>query len=91
MIITNLLTVLLNFLTSFLSAINIPGLDDSLVSNIYYVFDLFLDNSETIIGLFLPWNLVKFLLLIVIAIIFAEDLYRFVMWVLRKIPFLGIE
>ena len=43
------------------------------------------------IKFFLPWSYCVLLLKIVLGIIIALELYKFVMWILRKIPMLGMK
>lgn len=40
---------------------------------------------------FLPWSYIVVLLKIVLGIIVALELYKFIMWILRKIPMLGMK
>ena len=45
----------------------------------------------SLLGLFVDLNTVKIVLPIVLVLIEFEHIYDFVMWLLRKIPFLGIK
>ena len=54
------------------------------------IFDLVFDNCS-LIGFFVPLPLVKILLPLVVLVVNFEHIYAGVMWILRKIPVLGIE
>lgn len=57
-------------------------------------FDLIsdmLESSKSLINLFLPWDIVRFGIPIVIVVMNFEHIYNFIMWVIKKIPMLGIK
>lgn len=77
-------------LIDILMVFQVPSLGET-SSNIS---DLLSTASSSCIGfidLFIPWNVVKILIPIAIVIINAEHIYNFIMWILRKIPFLGMS
>lgn len=89
MIIEKILDLIYN-LINVLMVFQVPSLGET-SSNIT---DLLSTASSSCIGfidLFIPWNVVKVLIPIAIVIINAEHIYNFIMWVLRKIPFLGMS
>lgn len=89
MIIESIINMFISLFKSIFQHFNIPSLSDydidlSLISE-------FLNSSQSLINLFLPWSLVKFGLPILLVVLNIEHIYDFTMWVLRKIPMLGIE
>ena len=52
---------------------------------------LIITNAGSLLGLFVDLNTVKVVLPIVLVLIEFEHVYGLVMWLLRKIPFLGIK
>ena len=52
---------------------------------------MIITNAGGLIGLFVDLNTIKIVLPIVLVLIEFEHIYDFVMWLLRKIPFLGIK
>lgn len=91
MIIETLCNALYGFVTVLLSWINIPLLDDSFLSSVTTVLNLAFDNAKGIITLFLPWQLVRIGIPIVLIMSVVRYGYPLVMWVLRKIPMLNIS
>lgn len=69
--------------------LDIPSFSDYNVD--LSLVDTFLESGKSLINMFFPWDLVRFGLPILIIVINAEQIYHFVMWVLRKIPMLGID
>ena len=63
---------------------------EGLVSINSYI-SLIITNAGSLLGLFIDLNTVKIVLPIVLVLIEFEHIYDFVMWLLRKIPFLGIK
>lgn len=84
--ILNAFTAVFKLLFSWL---NIPALSDYNVD--LSLVDTFLESGKSLINMFFPWDLVRFGLPILMIVINAEQIYHFVMWVLRKIPMLGID
>lgn len=93
MILESILNALKNVVFTLFSWMDIPNMADygtgfedamSLISEI-------LEMTQTVIDLLLPWEIVKFCLPIVIVIVNFEHLYNFIMWVIKKIPFLGMQ
>jgi len=68
----------------------LPDFPAELVTSVEEFFSLIFDNLS-ILGFFLPLSTVKILIPLVLLVINFEDVYAFVMWLLRKIPFLGIK
>lgn len=68
----------------------LPDFPEELVTSVEEFFSLIFDNLS-ILGFFVPLSTIKILIPLVILVINFEDVYAFVMWLLRKIPFLGIK
>lgn len=68
----------------------LPDFPEELVTSVEEFFSLIFDNLA-ILGFFVPLSTVKILIPLVILVINFEDVYAFIMWLLRKIPFLGIK
>lgn len=89
MIVESIINVILAVIRIPFSLLSIPSLSD-------YDVDLsliteFLNSSKSLINLFLPWDLVRFGLPILIVVLNSEYIYNLIMWILRKIPMIGIE
>lgn len=69
---------------------NLPSLGEDFDVAIEY-FNSMLSTASSLINLFIPWKLVVFGLPLVIAVSSFEHIYVGLMWVLRKIPMLGID
>ncbi|RHP67113.1 hypothetical protein DXA59_14445 [Clostridium sp. OF03-18AA] len=70
--------------------INLPDLPDSITSVIDELFAL-ISGSVGIIGIFVDLNMVKILLPVLLIVINFDEVWKFTMFILRKIPFLGID
>lgn len=77
-------------LQTLLGWINIPSAGEEFTNGISY-FSTMLNTGQDLIDLFIPWSLVKFGLPLLIVVVNFERIYNFIMWILRKIPMLGIE
>lgn len=70
--------------------INLPDLPDSVISIIDELFSL-ISGSMGIIGIFIDLNMVKILLPVLLIVINFDEVWKFTMFILKKIPFLGIK
>ena len=70
--------------------INLPDLPGSISSVIDELFAL-ISGSVGIIGIFVDLNMVKILLPVLLIVINFDEVWKFTMFILRKIPFLGID
>ena len=68
----------------------LPEFPPELVASVEEFFSLIFDNLS-ILGFFLPLSTIKILIPLILLVINFEDVYAFIMWLLRKIPFLGIK
>lgn len=89
MIIEGLLELIFKLLNAVISLFNVPQAPDDFLNAVPKFLEI-LSLSETLIGFVFPIKIMPFLTLTLI-IMAVEHGYPFIMWVLRKIPFLGIE
>ena len=90
LIVESLLNLFANTLKVIFQWINLPQVP----SNIQTVIDQFFEYLRSGMGfvyLFFDMSLVKILLPLLIAVINFDKVYKLVMFVLRKIPFLGVD
>lgn len=90
MLFETILNALKGLLQTLLGWINIPSAGEEFQNGISY-FTTMLESGQSLIDLFIPWSLVKFGLPLLIVVVNFEHVYSFIMWILRKIPMLGIE
>lgn len=91
MIIESIMNALISLFTTLLGWINIPQIPSDLLNSVNSTIDLIITMGEGLLDLVMPYNIAKVLLEIVIAIEVGVKLYHFVMWILKKIPMVGIE
>ena len=91
MIVESLLNAIFSLFESVFSVINIPGMPDGMSEQVVSFFSDTLNYAGSLISLFIPWSQVKVFFPILIVILSSEEIYHLVMWVLRKIPMLGIS
>lgn len=90
MILEGLLSVIQKLLETLLQPIHIPDLPDSVSTVIQKAMNYLLDGLG-IFAAFTHYQFIMALLGIVIVIEAAFLLYKFVMWILKKIPAAAIE
>lgn len=91
MIIETLLNAIFSIFEKVFSVINIPGMPDGMSDQVVGFFNDVLNYAGSLISLFVPWLQVKIFFPILIVILSSDEVYKLVMWVLRKIPMLGIS
>ena len=91
MIIESLLNAIFSVFETLFSSINIPGMPEGMSDQVVGFFNDTLNYAGSLISLFVPWSQVKIFFPILIVILSSEEIYKLVMWVLRKIPMLGIS
>lgn len=91
MIIEALINIIIKVITTAISVIHIPQIDDDIINNVNNSIDTIITHGSQLLDVFLPYNMAKTLLSIVIAVELGIGIYRFVMWVLKKIPMLNIS
>ena len=80
-----LFDVILNFLDL------LPDMPEEVVTVLDEFFDLIFTNGWSIACFVIPMDFALMLLPLVILVANFERVYHLIMWVLRKIPVLGIE
>lgn len=89
MIIQYLISVITTIITTVFKNLSVPSLPDGASEHIQEFIDL-LDGATGLFSLVFPVNVLPFVV-ICLGITAAHRYYAFVMWVLRKIPVLGID
>lgn len=90
MIISTLMNALRTILQSLLGFIQIPNFPEEWTSAVDQFLDMVFQNVG-LVDLVVPWDVVKLGIPILIAIINMDKIYDSVMWILRKIPALGMS
>lgn len=90
MIIEFILDLLLDLLTFIFSPVSIPALPAE-VSDIFEQFKDVLIGGVGFVGVFVDLEVLRALIPVVLAIANFDKIWPLIMFVLRKIPFLGIE
>lgn len=70
--------------------INLPDMPETVMSVIDELFTI-LQGSIGLLSVFVDINMVKILLPVLLIVVNFEEIWKFTMFILRKIPFLGIE
>lgn len=91
MIIESICDLFIKFFTRLLKFINIPQIPEDVLAQVNSTIDTIIERGSELLDLFIPFNIAKVLLLIVLAIEAGVEIYHFVMWVIRKIPMAGIS
>lgn len=78
-------------LTSLLDWINLPHLPDDVLSSINEMSVLISEGACSLFYFFVPHNIVTVGIPILLIITAFKYGYFFVMWILKKIPMVGIE
>lgn len=93
MILEGILNALKTVIFALFSWLDLPNMSDygTGFEDAFALISEMLESSQGLINLFLPWDIVRFGLPIVIVVINFEHIYHFIMWVVRKIPMLGIK
>lgn len=90
----DILNVLLNglyFLIDFLFGwINIPQVPESITNSINSFLNLIFDNLS-LLGFFIRPTTLKILVPLIIIVINFKYIYKFIMWFLKKLPFINIK
>lgn len=90
MIIKGLLELIFSLLQIIFSPINIAPLPP----DIEKILDKFIDwiiSGYSILDIFVDMRVVKYLIPIVIVVANLDKVWSFIMFILRKIPFIGVE
>ena len=84
----SLVKVLIDIIFAFLGIL--PDMPDTLIVAINDFMDLLFAGAN-IVALFMPMDIVRILIPIVIAIVNFDKILKIIIFILKKIPFLGIE
>lgn len=90
MIVSALLDLIYNVISTLLSIIDLPDLPDTAKSYIEQ-FKGILSDGVAIFGVYFDLQYIKILFTIFITVTLAIEVYHLVMWVIKKIPMLGIK
>lgn len=91
MIIKLLLNLLKGLLDLILNLFDVlPSLPDGVIESINNYVTLIIQNSK-VVSFFIPVEFCLTLVAIVLVIENFHYIYKFTLWLLRKIPFVGIE
>lgn len=90
MIIELILNALKNVLFAVFSWINIPGFPDELLSGLYSFLDIIFNNLS-LLGFFVRPITIQIVIPILIILLNFDKVYKFTMWILKKIPMLNIH
>jgi len=91
MIVQGIMELVMVLLTNVLSFISIPAFPQQFTSAIDMVLNDFLFQNLGLIGFFVRWNTILVAVPLVIVIVNLDKMYALVIWILRKIPILGMN
>lgn len=80
-----------NIFTKLLGWLTLPKIDDNVVSSIEDYISLIVEYGESIFTFFVPSYIYKSALILLLAIVGFKYGYYLVMWILKKIPMVGIN
>lgn len=90
MIIESLINLLLSLIKFCFSWLNLPAFPEEFTDLIGDFLDLIFDNVS-LLGFFIRPTTLQILIPALIVVLNFDKVYHFVMWIIRKIPFLNIE
>lgn len=91
MIISSILNLLKLLITTIFGVLpNIPNIPSSLSNSIDSFLDLIFNNCA-LLDLFVPISTIKIAIPIAIVIINFDHIYKITMWIIKKIPILGVN
>lgn len=90
MIIKSLFDIVSRLILWVLSLINLPDMPDMIVDVLEQLKSYLLQGAN-ILSLFVNWDLLVLLCSTCLIVIIARETYSLLMWVIQKIPFLGIK
>ena len=90
MILEAVLNLVKNLLFICFGWISIPAFPEGLTSSIDTFLDLIFNNL-TLLGFFVRPATIMIVIPILIILLNFEEVYKITMWILRKIPFLGLQ
>lgn len=91
MIVSAVLDLLKVLITSIFGILpNIPNVPSSIVNGINGFLDIIFDNVG-LLGIFVPIDTIKVVVPIAIVITNFDHIYKLVLWIIKKIPMLGMS
>lgn len=90
MILEAIFELVFMLLSIIFAPIQLPGLPSEVQTVVDQVIG-YIVGAVDLLGFFLDWNMVKILIPIVIIIVNLDKIWHLIMFILRKIPFLGME
>ena len=90
MIIESLINLLLSLIKFCFSWLNLPAFPEEFTDIIGDFLDLIFDNVS-LLGFFIRPTTLQILIPALIVVLNFDKVYHFVMWIIRKIPFLNID
>lgn len=90
MIIKGLFELVFGLLQIVFAPINLPDLPDTIQNVLDRLIDV-MKSAVGLFGVFFDMNVVKILIPVVLVIVNLDKVWNLIMFILRKIPFLGIE
>ncbi|WP_455532421.1 hypothetical protein [Roseburia inulinivorans] len=90
MIIKAIMELVFSLLQIVFTPINLPDLPPGIQSVLDELMGLF-TSVIGLVGIFLDLNVVKWLIPVVIVIANLDKVWKLIMFILRKIPFIGVE
>ena len=90
MILESLINLLLSLIKFCFSWLNLPSFPDEFITIINDFLDLIF-NNVSLLGFFVRPATLQALIPAFIVVINFDKIYNFVMWIIRKIPFLNID
>lgn len=90
MIISAILNLLKGLLFIVFGWINLPALPADITSSLSGFLDLIFNNL-TLLGFFIRPRTLQLVIPILIILLNFEQIYKFTMWILKKIPMLNIK
>lgn len=79
-----------NILQILFSNLNVPRLPVS-INTIGQYINMIITNGAGIVAFFISPTLLKSLFGVVVGVMVFEELYTLVMWILKKVPMVGIK
>lgn len=90
MILEAIFELVFMLLNIIFAPIQLPGLPSEVQTIVDQVIG-YIVGAVDLLGFFLDWNMVKILIPIVIIIVNLDKIWHLIMFILRKIPFLGMQ
>lgn len=90
MIIEAILNLLKTLLFTVFGFINLPAFPEDIMTNLDSFLDLIFDNL-TLLGFFIRPSTLTLTIPLLIILINFDKVYKFTMWIIKKIPMLNIH